>query len=227
MIEKKSVLVLPIGTEIGLEIWKALKECKDITLFSGGSSISNHGPYISQNHFIIPHIKESNWVTVLTDTLRENSIDYIFPAHDDIIVALAKNSDKFNAKIISSPVDTCLTCRSKTKTYEKFKNLLPVPRIYKNLSEIKSFPVFIKPDKGQGTQNAFKVNDLNMLKFLYKDNISQIVLEYLPGKEYTIDCFSDRQKGLLFCSGRERIRTKNGISMNSKPSKERLCKCDF
>jgi hypothetical protein len=44
-----------------------------------------------------------------------------------------------------------------------------------------------------------------------------LILEYLPGDEYTVDCFSDRERGLLFCAGRQRIRTKAGISMDSRP----------
>ena len=33
-------------------------------------------------------------------------------------------------------------------------------------------------------------------------------MDYLPGKEYTVDCFSHRTHGLMFCSGRERVRVK-------------------
>ncbi len=100
---------------------------------------------------------------------------------------------------------------------EKFEDLIPVPKIFDNISDINSFPVFVKPDKGQGSQNAEIVNDLDSLKCLLNNQSGLIVLEYLNGKEYTIDCFNHRKEGLLFCGGRERIRTKNGISMNSKP----------
>jgi len=49
-------------------------------------------------------------------------------------------------------------------------------------------------------------------------------MEYLEGDEYTVDCFSDREKGLLFCGGRQRIRTKSGISMNSRPIQNKVFK---
>ena len=44
-----------------------------------------------------------------------------------------------------------------------------------------------------------------------------IVCEYLPGEEYTVDCFSDREHGLLFAGARVRRRTRNGISVNTAP----------
>lgn len=224
MLRKKKVLVFPGGTEIGLEIWKSLKDCKEIILYSAGSDVSNHAPYVFKNHFIVPDVHSNNWISVLSEIINKHEIDYIFPAHDDVIVALAQNADKFNADIISSPLSICLICRSKNKTYNKFKNLLPVPKVFNKMSEINSFPVFVKPDKGQGTQGAYRVDSLDMLKGLLKSNSDLIVMEYLPGKEYTVDCFTDRRKGLLFCSGRERIRVRSGISMNSKPVDEKTNK---
>lgn len=216
---KRNVLIFPGGTEIGLEIWNSLKDCKEINLFSAGSPVSNHAPYVFNNHSIVPDVNSSNWIEELNSILQKYDIDYIFPAHDDVIVALACNSDKIDADVVTSPLDTCLITRSKTKTYSKFKNLLPVPTIFDDPSKIDSFPVFVKPDKGQGSQNAFKVSDIDLLNVLLDIYHDLIILEYLDGNEFTVDCFTDRKKGLLFCSGRERIRTRNGISMDSRPVK--------
>ena len=60
------------------------------------------------------------------------------------------------------------------------------------------FPVFVKPDKGQGSQNAEIINNKESLKNALRDNCYIIVLEYLIGKEYTVDCFNHRKDGLLF-----------------------------
>lgn len=46
------------------------------------------------------------------------------------------------------------------------------------------------------------------------------MLEYLPGKEWTIDCFSDRTGQLRFSSARWRSRVSNGISVNTTISKK-------
>lgn len=214
---KRNVLIFPGGTEIGLEIWNALKECKEINLYSASSDVSNHAPFVFKNHYIVPDINAEGWIEALNKILNKLAIDYIFPAYDDIILALASNSERIPANIISSPLSTCLLTRSKRKTYTKFKGLIPVPKTYNKIEEINSFPVFVKPDKGQGSQNSFKISDPELLKVLLKNNHDYIISEYLNGKEYTVDCFTDRNKGLLFCGGRERIRTKNGISMDSKP----------
>ncbi|MCE5213552.1 MAG: ATP-grasp domain-containing protein [Methanobacterium sp.] len=223
-IETKNILVFPGGTEVGLEIWNSLKDCKEVELFSAGSPVSNHAPYVFKNHSIIPDIYHEEWIEELNYVLKKYDIDCIFPAYDDVLLALSQNSSKINAKIITSPPRTCKITRSKSKTYELFRNILPVPQTFDNISDITEFPVFVKPDKGQGSQFAEIVNNPYSLKCMLKKNSDLIISEYLPGKEYTVDCFSHRKEGLLFCGGRERIRTRNGISMNSKPVKFKLNK---
>ena len=42
-----------------------------------------------------------------------------------------------------------------------------------------------------------------------------MILEYLTGDEYTVDCLSDAKGGLLYAQARKRHRTSNGISVNS------------
>jgi carbamoyl-phosphate synthase large subunit len=206
-----------------MEVWSSLKDCKDIALFSAGSAISNHAPYVFAKHFIVPDVHSKNWIESLNAVISKNNIDFVIPCHDDVVLALAENSNKLNARIVSSPVDTCRICRSKSKTYQKFRDLLPVPELYISKHPLNvgfdtiKFPLFVKPDVGQGSQRANIVPDQETLEALLKNNPDIIVLEYLPGKEYTIDCFSDLERGLLFCGGRERIRTKAGISMHSKP----------
>jgi hypothetical protein len=214
-----NVLVFPGGTEIGLEIFKCLYQCKDIKLFSASENISNHAPYVFTNHFTIPSVDEENWLEKINEIIIANNISYIFPAHDDVIVAIAENQSKIMANFISSPLETCLITRSKSQTYELFKSLIPIPKSFNNPENIQEYPIFIKPDKGQGSQDTHIIKNAKQLKN-FLENIGSdkkyLILEYLPSAEYTIDCFSDRDRGLLFCDARERIRTRSGISMNSR-----------
>ena len=45
-------------------------------------------------------------------------------------------------------------CRYKIKkeTVNLLADLIPTPTIYKNFNEIEKWPVFLKPDVGQGSQ---------------------------------------------------------------------------
>ncbi len=211
-----NVLVFPGGSEISNEINKSLKNCKDITLYSVNSNIPNNSPYIYRNHFVLPSIKSCNWIDKLNTLIKENNITHIIPAYDKILIELVKNRKKIKAKVIAPPKRTCYITRSKKRTYNFFSGSLPVPKLYTNIKEITEWPVFLKPDKGQGSENTYKVQNIKELNYYRNKFPNQLILEYLPGKEFTVDCFTSRQKGLQFCSGRERIKTKNGISINSK-----------
>lgn len=210
------VLVFPGGTEIGLEINRSLRQCKEVRLFSAGAAISSHAPYVFERHFTVPSVHEARWLESLNRVIAEQEIEYVFPAHDDVIVALAENAERVNACLVSSPLQTCLLTRSKSQTYRFLSDALPVPALWDDLSAISKFPVFVKPDKGQGSQRADVAYDRQHLHRLLEGGKDLIATEYLPGDEFTVDCFSDREAGILFCSGRQRIRTRQGISMNSR-----------
>src|SRR5690348_9283333 len=87
-------LVFPGGTESGLEIWAAIRDCKDIRRFSASMDVSSHAPFAFARHFTIPSIHQTGWLQQLNELIVRESIDYIFPAYDDIIVALAENADQ-------------------------------------------------------------------------------------------------------------------------------------
>lgn len=217
-----SVLVFPGGTEIGLEIQKALSKCKDIRLHSAGANVSNHAPLVFARHFVVPSVHAPGWLDRLNEVLVQNRIDYIFPAHDDVIVALAENADRVKAKVVTSPADTCRITRSKRETYRAFRGILPVPTVYESVDTVVRYPVFVKPDQGQGTQDTHVARSRTELVGILENREGHLVMEYLPGEEYTIDCFSDRERGLLFCGGRQRVRTKSGISMDSRPAEDSI-----
>lgn len=211
----RNVLVFPAGTEIGLEIFNALKYCKEIRLFGAGQDVSNHGKFAYPEYHVLPSIHKADWLKKLVALCEKLAIDYIMPAYDDVIVALSRAQEQIPAVIISSPVQTCETTRSKLATYARLDGLIRVPLIYPNPEQIPGFPLLVKPDRGQGSSGVRKVNNRTELLAAMADVPAAIVCEYLPGEEYTVDCFSDRARGVLFAGARSRHRIRNGISVNS------------
>ena len=213
------MLVFPGSTEIGLEIQSALRHCKEVRLFSAGSEVSSHAPYVFVRHVDVPSVHTSGWLDALNRTIAEQGIDYVFPAHDDVVLALAQSAEHLAAKVVSSPQETCVVTRSKLATYERLADVVPVPAIYPTSDAATRYPVFVKPDRGQGSQDTHLAHDPTHLSTLVRGRTDYLMLEYLPGDEYTVDCFSDREAGLLFCGGRRRVRTRSGISMHSVPAR--------
>ncbi len=213
---KKKVLVFPCGTEIALEINRALKDSIHFEMF-GASTFADHGECVFKNYIPdVPFVDDDAFIPVMKEVCQRYNIDFIFPAHDSVVLKLAQHAQEFDAQIITSCLETNEICRSKEKTYQKFDGIIPIPKVFKP-SEVSAYPVFVKPSVGQGSKGAHKVNNQQELDFYLSQNKDLLIVEYLAGKEYTIDCFTNKEGTLLFAKGRQRVRISNGISVGSKP----------
>ncbi|MDO8786812.1 MAG: ATP-grasp domain-containing protein [Sulfuritalea sp.] len=212
---KRRVLVFPAGTEIGLEIFHALKHCKEVVLLGAGQDISNHARFAYPEYHILPSIHELGWVDALSELCQSLCIDYIFPAYDDVIIALSREADRIPAKVISSSPSTCEITRSKSDTYRALSGAIRVPRMFASMKTVDRYPVLVKPDRGQGSFGITQADNEDELVRAIQAIRDPIICEYLPGEEYTVDCFSDRERGLLFAGARRRRRIRNGISVNT------------
>lgn len=210
------VLVLPGGTEIGLEVRAALARRRDIELFSAGADVPGHAPYAFRRHSVLPDLRGAGWLGPLAELVARHGIDLIVPGHDDAGLALAEAADRIAAGIVTSPLATCRVARSKRSTYAALADVVAVPHVHPSPRDVDRFPVFAKPDRGQGSRGARVVADRDALARALAEG-SDLVMELLPGDEHTVDCFSDRDRGLLFARGRRRIATRAGISMRSAP----------
>jgi hypothetical protein len=215
---RKNVLVFPCGSEIGLEINRALANSIHFNLF-GASSLEDHGKFVFKNYISgLPFVDAPSFIEEINIIIVEYKIDFIIPAHDSVVLKMAINQDKIKAIIVTSCAKTNEICISKGKTYDFFCGLIPTPRIFNKDYEL-PFPVFLKPNIGNGSKGTYKAYSQNEVDFYLRKDPTLIILEYLPGKEYTVDCFTDRNGLLLFAEGRERRRIYNGISVNSVPNK--------
>jgi hypothetical protein len=210
-----NILVFPCGSEIALEVHRSLFQQKDINLI-GVSSIDDHGKFVFDNYIGgSPLVNDNNFIEFFQELVNKHDIDFIYPCMDIAIEKFINNEDKLNCKIISSPKKTVNICTSKLKTYNELKHVVLVPKIF-NKENITEYPVFSKPEIGASSRGTVKIN--NQIDLEYWTNVfpKNLLLEYLPGDEYTIDCFTNKKGELLFIGPRIRDRISNGISVGTK-----------
>jgi len=216
------ILVMPCDTGIAEEIIDSLKYHKYFVVIKAKHKIEKTK---LDECFILPFEYEDNFYEELNKLIKKEKITFIIPANDNLAYELSKNTTKIDATLLSPNYQIHEIVRFKDKTYEFFKDILPVPQVYeyKSIKDKKHlFPIFIKPKKGQGSQNASVINDLSELEiFLSNKNPDEyIITEYLPFEEFTIDCFSHHSK-LLYFSIRERIKTFRGTAIITKLVKDK------
>lgn len=217
--KKYRILVFPCGSEIGLEIFRSLQYSTHIDLF-GGSSVNDHGKFVYQNYFgDLPYVDDERFIDSIKNLVNIHKIDAIYPAMDKVIWKLKTNEENLGCKVISSPAETTTICLSKRETYNKLRQAISVPEVYNNIEDIPNYPVFVKPNIGYGSRGAFVANSKDQILCLLQGKKFNdfIISEYLPGEEYTVDCFTNRYGELIFTGPRIRNRISNGISVNTRP----------
>jgi hypothetical protein len=72
-------------------------------------------------------------------------------------------------------------------------------------------PIFLKPDVSEGSKGAKIIQNESDLYSV--DWESNLITEYLPGIEITVDCFTDKEGVLRYISPRSRDRVMAGMSV--------------
>ncbi|HON93554.1 MAG TPA: ATP-grasp domain-containing protein [Sedimentisphaerales bacterium] len=214
---KARVLVFPCGSEVGLEVFRSLAGDTHIELHGASSTPSNHGKYLYRNYVDgLPHVTNPAFLDAMNALVRSRGIDYLFPAMDSVALALAETQDRLACQVIGSPLETCRVCHSKHATYERFAKIVRVPELYHDLADVPRWPIFLKPDCSYGSRGTRVAESPEEARFFLAREKDLLAMEYLPGKEYTIDCFTDRHGSLLFAGARQRLRIQNGICVHGR-----------
>lgn len=215
---KWRVLVFPAGTENGLEIWKALKDCKEVQLFAATQKGVNHSEFVYERCSYVRSVSDVMWFDDLKRVINELNIDYVYPANSLVIDALVERRDEIPCEVALPDSSLVRITRSKNETLRRLSADIPVPRLYDlSKNEGIDFPIFVKPDGGYGSIDAFCLKSQEAVDLFVREHRTEkyIFQEYLPGKEYSVDCLSD-SKEVLFCAPRSRERIRMGTSMHSE-----------
>lgn len=200
-----NVLVFPCGSEIGLEIHRALTGKKGINLI-GLSSVDDHGRYVYEKYIGgCPYVTSDEFIDHVKMIVSQYSIDVIYPANDKALTTF-KIYERELCRVVGPSKRTTIDCFIKKRTYEVLKGVVKVPEEYFSPN---SYPVFIKPNIGHSGQGCWIANGVDELVAKW-DCAKELCLEYLPGCEYTIDCFADQ-----YAEGRERKTITKGIAAST------------
>lgn len=214
---KHRVLIFPAGAENALNIYDSLHYNLHLEVY-GLSGKPDHARYkYDSEHYIEGnyYITSPSFIDDFNDLIRQKEIELIIPTHDTIAQYLANHANDIAAKIVGSNSRTSTICREKKKIYELFNDCDFCPNIYSDPEFIEDYPVFVKPNQGEGSKGAERKESRKELLNFLNSKQDMVISEYLPGDELTVDCFSDRQGQLRFIGPRTRERVQMGISFHS------------
>jgi len=205
---KINVLIYPCEANSN-ELRDALSYCFNVKVY-GACSVQRHGKYIFTNYdCTLPYCYDSQFISSINRYIDENNIDLIFTTHDTIAVFFAEHANELHAKVVQKDIETVRVCRSKIKTHQLFEDCTFAPKRFLSVKDV-VVPAFVKPDVGEGSHGAFICENISQLTEI--DIEKYLITEYLPGSEYTVDCFTDKNGRLAYISPRSRDRIFGGIA---------------
>ena len=179
----------------------SLKE--KVTVIATDNSPYAPALYLADKHYLVPLVRDENYIDVILDICRKEKIDAITTFIDPEIEILAKNRKLFEELgiIVLAPYEqTAKLCFDK---YEMYKflvaNNINTVKTFGNYDEFLkdyhknniSFPVFVKPRTGSGSVGAQKVFCCTELHELCEKNPTLIIQEYMDGQDLDADVYVD------------------------------------
>ncbi len=212
---KTRVLVFPCGAENALEIYQSLRFSVHVELY-GASSVNDHGRFRFKQYFgNVPNISSPEFESRFRALIEENGIDVVFATHDTVMEFLAPRARRMGFYLVNGNVETTGIARRKSETYRRFSDCAWVPAVYETADSVQTWPAIVKPDLGQGGQGVTLVNNAGEARLAMERVANPLLLEYLPGEEISVDCFTDRHRNLILVGPRTRERVRAGIAMRS------------
>lgn len=220
-----NILITSLGNKTNL-----IKYFRRALFNEGGGRLlgADVNPIVNARHlvddFILsPNISELGFSTWLIEQVELEKIHVIIPSRDEDLGVLVDLKvylkERFNCRVLV-PDRRVLDICSDKELFSNWciENNFNVPKLL-SIEQVneQSFPVFIKPKIGSGSNGTLKVESSERWRSLSKDLSEKfLVQEFIQAPEYTIDLFVDQRKNIVSVVPRLRKATLNGESIHAQ-----------
>lgn len=219
-----NVLLLSIGAKHALVTFFTNKDSGFDKVVTTDCSPYSAGLFASTSHYIVPRMKDPDYIPSLVKICKDEQIDVIIPSQEDELILISDNIQAFkdiNVLIVTSEADILKLCRDKLDLY-KFLSEKGIPCVEtmdcNNLDYDKvDFPVYLKPRHGAGSIGNIKISSPELLKaYLCESNEAMILQPYKKATEYGVDVYVDLVSGeITDIFVKEKIRMRAGETEKS------------
>lgn len=217
------ILLLTYGNESSIEMTRSISELNTHEVYGCHYDTVNAGSaYLNKKYIVVcPNPWKSPRVFLgwLENFVVDKGIDKVFVTNCKMLKFLYDNwADVTCSDKLAIPNRDSLTpCLFKNKLYDLLPDISP--RVIKSHLEVPiDMELFAKPCYSSSAEGARKISNTETA---WKDISSDdIVTEYLPGEEFTVDCVSSSDGQLIDWNVRLRSRIRDGITAFGRSAPE-------
>ena len=220
--KKNKINVLFTSAGRRVELLRSFKDAHKKLGLEGSIIVTDIDPLapalqVADRSYLVPRSNSGNFIQKLTEIVKNEHVDLMFPLIDPDISILAANRNVLESKgacVVVISKEAAKMTADKWLTYQFFRRLdIPAPTSWL-ASEARElnldYPVFIKPRFGSAGETTFKVCNEKELSFFMDYVPNPIVQEYLSGPEITNDVICEFDGNILAVVSRKRIEVRWG-----------------
>jgi carbamoyl-phosphate synthase large subunit len=172
--------------------------------------------YFVDEVFSVLRVSEVGYIKSLLEVCQREKVDMLIPLFEPEFAILDEHRKEFledGTFVLLSDINALQICSDKCKTYKFFtENNIKTPSTWlaNDFPLETSFPLFVKPCSGMGSQGAKRAASAMELDSALKYSKDMIIQQYISGTEYTLDVLADFEGHALSVVPRERLEVRSG-----------------
>lgn len=227
MADRRRVLITGMGGPAGIAVLRGIAE-DPFDVYSADIDPFAAGVYLvpPERRIMLPRGDSPRFVDALLDVCRKHAIDVLVPTVDSELVPVAEARAAFEAAdvaLVNPSADTLRMCLDKWALHQRCDGVVRLPASAITNGEFDSaavaLPVIVKPRWGSGSRGIRLISDLEELERVPRDGM-QLVQEFLPGPEHSLDVLARRDGRVLAVVPRERLKVDSGIAVTARVTRD-------
>lgn len=216
--DKRRVLLTSVAGLVGTYLTKLFLRNDSIRVV--GIDMNDNAPLKDKldAFYQVPANNDSEFLKTIKDIIKREQIEYIIPISSYDIKYYSRNIiqkelEPVKYMVVDEEVNNVL--HYKDKCYDFLRTLgISTPKVfYDNIQ----YPAIIKPIDGSGSRGIIKVNnDEELFHNMQLIQTECIIVEYLEGDEFTVDCLFDFEGGCKGYNIRRREKIAGGGAVISR-----------
>ncbi len=223
--KKIRVLVTGIGGPAGVNAVRLLGQNPNIEIVGSDIDALSAGRHFVSNFLISPRVSDTEaYRQWLVSTISTENIDIFLPTVHEELIVVDSWREELPCFVVLSSHQSIVVGDNKHICYQWMEDNMPkalVPYILLDqwTKEWSADPVqFIKPIQGRGARGCRTVT-IEEISDLQKTELrpqNWIVMQLLPGTEWTVDAYRAQDGTMVYVVPRTRVGLAGGISIKGK-----------
>ena len=221
--EPATVLVTGVGGPSGVGVMRAVMG-PGVRIIAGDLDAYAAGLYLvpEPQRRLLYRGDDPAFVDHILEICKADGVDVVVPTVDSELVPLARargGFDELGVRLVLAHLETLETCLDKWTLVRRVGDVVRVPATTladgdAALEEI-PLPVIVKPRSGSGSRGIRLIRERDELLRVERDG-SQLVQEYLPGAEFSVDVLTAFDGRVVGVVPRERLKIDSGIAVTAR-----------